>query len=176
MADESKDKTVFKVLPFGLCNAPGLFQRQMQHILRDQISRICLIYMDNAIIYSSNFEQHLEDIRAVFDAIRVTQLKAKLSKCKFGTMPVEFLGHVVSREGIYPTKKNITAVTTFPELQSTKDVRAFFGLCMFYRKFIKELGWIEELRQALTTAPVLAYPDFSVSFTLYTDASYNGCI
>ena len=151
MEDESKEKAAFttphklyqfKVLPFELCNALGLFQKLMQHILRDHISRIYLIYMDDVIIYSSNFEQHLEDIKVVFDAIRVVQLQLKLFKGKSGTMAVEFLGHVVSREGIYPSKKNITAVTSFPKPQATKDVRAFLGLCMFYRKFIKEFGWI----------------------------------
>ena len=90
--------------------------------------------MDDVIIYSSNFEQHLEDIKAVFDTIKVAQLKVNLSKCKFVTLGVEFLGHVVSREGIYPTKMNIIALTTFPEPQTTKDVRAFLSLCMFYRK------------------------------------------
>ena len=123
MKDGSKEKAAFttphglyqfKVLPFELCNALGLFQKLMQHILRDHISRIYLIYMDDVIIYSSNFEQHLEDIKVVFDAIRVVQLKVKLFKCKSGTMTVVFLRHVVSREGIYPSKKNITAVTIFP--------------------------------------------------------------
>ena len=146
MEDESKEKTTFtkrhglyqfKVLPLGLFNAPGLFQRLMQHILRGYISRKCLIYMDDVIIYSLNFGQHLEDIKVIFDAIRVAQYKVKLSKFKIGTITVEFLGHVVFREGIYPTKRNITAVKTFPELQ-----RAFLGLCMFYRKFIKEFGRI----------------------------------
>ena len=107
----------------------------MHHILLDQIFGICISYMDNVIIYSLNFEQNLEDIKAVFDTIKVAQLKVNLSKCKFVTMGVEFLGHAVSREGIYPTKKNIIAVTTFLEPQTTKDVRAFLSRYMFYRKF-----------------------------------------
>ena len=97
----------------------------MHHILLDQIFGICISYMDNVIIYSLNFEQNLEDIKAVFDTIKVAQLKVNLSKCKFVTMGVEFLGHAVSREGIYPTKKNIIAVTTFLEPQTTKDVELF---------------------------------------------------
>ena len=124
----------------------------MHHILLDQISRIRISDMDDVIIYSSNFEQHLEDIKAVFDTIKAAQLKVKLSKCKFVTMGVEFLAHLVFREGIYPNKRNIIALTTFPEPQTTKDVRAFLSLCMFYRKFtnyrkpIHDYQYIKELQ------------------------------
>ena len=208
MAEESKEKTAFttpnglyqfKVLPFGLCNAPGTFQRLMQHVLREYISKFCVIYLDDVIVYSSTFTDHLGNLQTIFDAIRIAQLKVKLSKCKFGTISVEFLGHIVSRMGIYPTQRNIIAVTTFPVPETVKDVRAFLGLCTFYRKFIqdfgklarplyhllkkdKEFSWNEpehksftNLKEALTKAPILAYPDFTIPFNLYTDASYNGC-
>ena len=138
-------------------------------------------------------------MQKVFDAICPANLKIKPTKCYSASRSVDVLGHHVSGLGIELNKRNTDVVSTFPEPKSVKQVGAFFGLRVFYRRLIKdnafiarpphqffrknkEFVWTEnerksfrKHRQVLTSAPVLAYPDFTEPFTLYTDASHNGC-
>ena len=147
------------------------------------------------MVYSQNFEDHLHHLRLVFNRFREAGLKLKPSKCHFGQKEVNYLGHVITTEGIQPDPKKVKVVQEYPAPKSVKEVRAFMGLTNYYRKFVKGFAqvasplhdltkkgasflWTEDcqkafdtLKKALTEAPILAYPDFTQSFQLATDAS-----
>ena len=204
MDEQSREKTAFithaglfefNVMAFGLCNAPSCFQRLMECVLRGLNWRIALIYLDDVLVYSRTFEEHLEHLRLVFDRFRDAGLKLKPKKCFFGKRNVKFLGHVISKEGVQPDPEKIKAIKEYPVPRKVKDVRAFLGLANYYRKFVKDFAkiacplneltkkglkfhWSDEcqtafdaLKTALTQAPILAYPDFQLPFQLYVDAS-----
>lgn len=188
----------FNVMPFGLCNAPATFQRLMDLVLAGLQWSHCLVYLDDVIVLGGNFENHLHNLRAVFDRIQEAGLKLKPSKCAFLKERVEYLGHIVSKEGVCVDQSKVEKVSTWPTPTSTKEVQQFLGLANYYRRFIRDFAKIasplhklterssqfhwssacqeafEELRTKLTSAPVLAFPDFSRPFTLDTDASDNG--
>ena len=109
--DASREKTAFithaglyefNVMPFGLCNAPSCFQRLMECVLRGLTWKIALIYLDDVLVYSRTFEDHLQHLRLVFDRFRESGLKLKPNKCHFGQKKVKFLGHIISKDGVYP--------------------------------------------------------------------------
>ena len=150
------------------------------------------------MIYSRNFDKHLHHLEDVFLRLRKAHIRLKPSKCFFAQDNVEYLGHIVSRDGIRPNPDKVSAVTEFPVPKNTKGVRSFLGLANCYRWFIQGfsklaaplnqllrkcvcLKWDEScqntfdaLKHALVTAPVLAFPDFSLPFDLYVDASLEG--
>ena len=204
MEPESREKTAFvthaglfefNVMPFGLCNAPSCFQRLMECVLRSLNWRIALIYLDDVLVYSRTFRDHLDHLRLVFDRFREAGLKLKPKKCHFGQKSVKFLGHVISKDGVQPDPGKIKAIKEYPVPRRVKDVRAFLGLANYYRKFVKDFAkiagplhdltkkalkfqWTDEcqaaferLKSALIQAPILAYPDFTLPFDLYVDAS-----
>ena len=204
MDPESREKTAFvthaglfefNVMPFGLCNAPSCFQRLMECVLRSLNWRIALIYLDDVLVYSRTFSDHLDHLRLVFDRFREAGLKLKPKKCHFGQKSVKFLGHVISKHGVQPDPDKIKAIKEYPVPRKVKDVRAFLGLANYYRKFVKDFAkiagplhdltkkalkfqWTDEcqaaferLKSALIQAPILAYPDFTLPFDLYVDAS-----
>ena len=204
LAEQSKQYTAFttleelfefNVMPFGLTNAPSTFQRLMETVLRGLQWKICLVYIDDIIIFSPTFEQHLQYLATVFDRLREAGLKLKPSKCRFGCYTVPYLGFSATPSGIPPDPKKIEAVRTYPVPQNLTQLRAFLGLANYYRRFISgfvrvaqpltaltrkdtPFAWTQQcqeafdrLKIALTTAPVFAYPDFNLEFILYTDAS-----
>ena len=206
MDTNSIDKTAFishaglyeyNVMSFGLTNAPPTFQRLMQRVLHGLDWKICLVYIDDVIVFSSTFEDHLVHLAAVFDRLRNANLKLKPSKCHFGRSSVNFLGFIVSAEGILPDSSKINAVKSFPVPRSVTEVRSFLGLCNYYRRFVKDFAKIasplnrltrksvsfvwdesclcafQEMKARLCSPPILAYPNFSQPFHLYTDASQH---
>jgi hypothetical protein len=132
----------FKVLPFGLCNAPSTFQRPMENVLRGLNWKICLIYIDDIIIFSHSFEEQLAHLDLVFSRLSESNIKLKATKCHFAFSKVKYLGHIVSRDGIQPDPDKISAVKDFPVPKKVKDVRSFLGLANYYRRFIKEFSKI----------------------------------
>ena len=151
--DESdKEKTAFQVgtlgffefhrMPFGLCNAPATFQRLMERCMGDMNLRECLIYLDDVIIFSSTFEEHLDCMEAVFSRLQQHNLKLKASKCEFLKSRVTYLGHIVSEFGIETDPDKIQAIKMWPIPKSTKDVRSFLGFTGYYRRFIKDFASI----------------------------------
>ncbi|MCG7878036.1 MAG: DDE-type integrase/transposase/recombinase [Candidatus Thiodiazotropha taylori] len=129
-------------MPFGLCNAPASFQRLMERCMGELNLRDCLIYLDDIIIFSSTFEEHVERLQAVFERLQEHNLKLKPSKCKLFRRKVTYLGHVVSEEGIHTDPSKIDAIKTWPVPKSTKDVRRFLGFTGYYRRFIKRFAAI----------------------------------
>ena len=147
MKEADKAKTAFQVgslgfyecnwMPFGLCNAPATFQRLMERCMGDLNLRDCLIYLDDIIIFSSTFDEHMERLQAVFERLQEHNLKLKPSKCELFKGRVSYLGHVVSDEGIHTDPAKIEAVKSWPVPKSIKDVRRFLGFTGYYRKFIQ---------------------------------------
>jgi len=206
IADEDVPKTAFrcrygsyefKVMPFGLSNAPATFMRLMHDVFRDYEDVFIIIFLDDILVYSKTAEDHEKHLRLVFDKLREHQLYAKASKCKIGCDSLPFLGHVVGKHGISVDPSKIAAVEEWPVPQDVHDVRSFLGLTGFYRRFVRNysalaapltdltvkglrFAWTDRqqhafecLKNALITAPVLSPPDFSKGFDLHltTDAS-----
>jgi transposase InsO family protein len=203
----SRDKTSFvtrrgtfsfKTMPFGLANAPATFQRVMDVVLSGLNLNVCLVYLDDIIVFSRTVEDHMDRLRALFDRLRSANLKLKPSKCQLLKLRVEFLGHVVSARGIETDPKKIDSVSQWPTPCNLGELRSFVGLCSYYRRYVKDFAtiasplheltrknakflWTEschqafdELKRRLTTAPVLAMPDDEGTYILDTDASNQG--
>ena len=118
----------FNRMPFGLCNAPATFQRLMEYCMGEMNLRDCLIYLDNIVIFSSTFEEHLERHEAVFSRLHSHNLKLKACKCEFLKSSVSYLGHVVSETGIQTNHEKTEAVRTWPVPKTVKDVCAYLVL------------------------------------------------
>jgi hypothetical protein len=188
----------FNVMPFGLCNAPATFQRLMDLILAGLSWSQCLVFIDDIIILGSTFIHHLHNLQAVFQCLRQANLKLHPKKCSLLRHQVKFLGHIVTRDGVSADPCKVEKVVNWPVPTSTKEIQQFLGLSSYYRRFIKGFAdiarplhrlternavfrWTREcqsafdtLRAVLTSAPVLAYPDYTKPFILDTDASNSG--
>lgn len=205
IAEQDVPKTAFrtryghfewKVMPFGLTNAPATFQHLMNKILQPYLDKFVVVYLDDILIFSKTPEEHLEHVAKVLKVLQDNQLYVGLDKCAFGLKEIDFLGHVVSADGIKPDPKKVTAVTEWPTPKSVREVRGFLGLTGYYRRFIQhyaqkalalteltkmDVKWrwrdeeegkaFEELKKALVSAPVLVTPDPTLPYEVYTDAS-----
>ena len=124
---------------FGLTNAPATFQRLMECTLAGLSGMHCLIYLDDIIVFSASFNDHLTRLSSVFDRLRAAGLKLKPEKCHFTKTHVTYLGHVISREGITPDKAKITSVANYPTPQNSKEVKQFIGLSNYYCRFVPSI-------------------------------------
>ncbi|CAG2216100.1 Retrovirus-related Pol polyprotein from transposon 17.6,Retrovirus-related Pol polyprotein from transposon 297 [Mytilus edulis] len=140
----------FKRLPMGLKNSPQMFQRLMETVLRGMTFKFCLIYLDDIIVFSKTFNEHIEHLRDVFVKLRDAGLKLHPQKCSFAQREINYLGHKVSNEGIAPDKSKIDAITQYPVPRKLKDLRAFLGLSGYYRKFVQNYAKIAAPLYALT--------------------------
>ncbi|KAL5460047.1 hypothetical protein EMCRGX_G033464 [Ephydatia muelleri] len=148
----------FNVMPFGLTNAPATFQRLMECVLAGLTYEQCLIYLDDIVVFSVTFDQHLERLKMVFHHLEEAGLKLKPSKCHFAKSEIRYLGHIVSRQGIQADPDKTSAMISFPVPSNIKELRQFLGLTNYYRRFIKG-------------PPILAYPQFQLPFVVASDAS-----
>ena len=188
----------FKVLCFGLTNAPGTFQNIMNDVLKDVIGKFVLVYLDDIVIYSHSEEEHMLHLKIVLELLRAHKLYAKLSKCKFVQSELKFLGHIISAKGIQVDPAKVSIVKDWPVPKSKHDMQKFLGLANYFRKFImgyaqlvapmqqltkkdKDYAWTEEcnaaftgVKNALCAAPVLALPDLQRPFEVVCDASGVG--
>ena len=188
----------FNRMPFGLTNAPGTFQRLMNKILKPVLYQSALVYLDDIIVFSKSINEHIRDLATVFKLLAANGLKLKLKKCEFFKETIDYLGHVVSPEGVAPNDKKIQSIIDYPEPRNTKELSSFLGLASYYRKFIRafaekahpltaltrknvEWEWGDKQRDAficikhcLTSKPILRYPDFTRDFIIHTDASGYG--
>ena len=132
----------FNRLPFGLVNSPATYQRLMEEILGDLHLDICFIYLDDLIIFSDTFEEHLERLEKVLKRLRESGLKLSPKKCAFFQQKGKYIGHIVSKDGIQPDPAKIEKVTNWPRPTTPEDVRKFLGFVGYYRKFIKDFSSI----------------------------------
>jgi hypothetical protein len=126
----------FKVMPFGLCNAPATFQRTMDMIF-DKCRAFVSIYLDDLIIHSKTLQEHLAHLRQVFSILRTERFYAKPSKCEFMSPKLDFVGFVISAKGISPQESKLKVVWEWPSPTSVNDVRIFLGMCGFYQRFVQ---------------------------------------
>ena len=191
----------FVRMPFGLTNAPASFQRLMDRVLEQEIGDFVQVYLDDIIIYSETWEEHLIHLNKVLERLEKAGLKLSKEKCKFGETELEFLGHIISRDGIKPDPKKIEKIKNWPTPEGpkrVKKVRGFLGLASYYRRFIqdfskiakplskltsKNVKWewgpeqekaMNELKTRIINDVVMKHPDFSKPFILQTDASATG--
>ena len=171
----------------------------MNRVLQEYLGEFVAVYLDDVIIYSQgSFEKYLDHIQQVFNILKKAQLKIKLKKCYFCLPNINFLGHVVGRDGIKPDPQKIEKIRNFPIPQNLTQLRGALGLFSYYRKFIKDFSkiakpiltllkkdepfnWTEKqqrafefLKERLVQAPILTYLDFNKPFIIYTDASGTG--
>ncbi|KAF7640705.1 hypothetical protein LDENG_00021390, partial [Lucifuga dentata] len=203
VAEGSKEKTAFlshcglfqfRVLPFGLCNAPATFQRLMNTVLAGLTYKSCAVYLDDIVVASPTFEQHLSDFQEVLSRLKNAGLSLKLSKCQFCLNELTFLGYRVTPHGIMPDTNKVKAVMEFSTPSTVKQVRQFLGLTGYYRRFVQDYARIAEplhmltkkdasfqwnedcqtsmdvLKKRITSAPVLKFPDFARPFHIPEDA------
>ncbi|UYV72359.1 hypothetical protein LAZ67_9002777 [Cordylochernes scorpioides] len=188
----------FKVMPFGLCNAPATFERMMDGLLKGLRWTICLCYLDDVVVFADNFSDHLTRIEAVLNCFKKVGLRLNPSKCSFGASKIKILGHQVDQNGIRPDEEKIKAITEFPAPNNLPQVRSFLGLSSYYRRFIRNYADIarplnallskgtkfewntaqeeafRKLKIALTSKPVLGHFDDDAPTELHTDASGYG--
>ena len=183
-------------MPFGLTNAPPTFQRLMECVLAGMTYEQCLIYLDDIIVFSTSFEQHLQRLQTVFQHLAKVGLKLKGKKCHFVKSEVRYLGHIVSKKGIEADPEKLHAMQNYPVPRDIKELKQFLGLTNYYRRFIQGYSSIaaplhkltsksaggyywndncqaafQTLKQKLISPPILAYPNFKHLFTVATDAS-----
>ncbi len=206
IADEDVPKTAFRthkglfefrVLSFGLTNAPAVFQREMNKVLADL--PFVLVYLDDILVFSKTAEEHTEHLKQVLARLRKHKLYAKMSKCFFFRDSVEFLGHVVSKDGVQVDPKKGSVIRDWPPLRDVHAVQQFLGLGNYFKHYIhgyaklvaplrklteKSVPFVfegaavqafENLKYSLSHAPVLALPNPDLPFEVVVDASGFGC-
>lgn len=146
LEESHKERTAFTVgplgfyeynrLPFGLTNSPATYQRLMEDILGDYHLRICLIYLDDIIIFSRTYEEHVDRLRKVFQRIHDAGLKLAPKRCKLSKEKVVHVGHTVSCNGIEPDPAKTETIRNWPTPKTPEDVRRFLGFAGYYRKFV----------------------------------------
>ena len=188
----------FNQVPFGLCNATATFSRLMDRVLAGLHWETCLFYLDDIIVFSSTWEEHLARLGQVFERLRHANLKLGAEKCAFAAKEVSYLGHRVTEEGLLPDSALLAAIREIPPPKTATEVRSFLGLAGYYLRYVKNFAAIagplhtltrkdavfhwstscqdafDRLKMLLTTSPITAFPDFSQPFRLYTDASTAG--
>lgn len=188
----------FKVMPFGLCNAPATFERMIDNVLGNLKWTSCLCYLDDVVVFASTFDEHNHRLRQVLACMSAAGLTLNHKKCRFGYKELTVLGHLVSSDGIRPDPNKIAAVTNFPKPTTIKTVRSFLGLCSYFRRFVRNFAhkarplqcllkkgvtfhWNLEheaaftsLKSALSTHPILRHFDPDAPSELHTDASGIG--
>ena len=191
-------------MPFRLTNAPATFQRLMETCLGDLNLHWCIIYLDNIVIFSKDLASHLERLEAVFQKLEEAGLKLKPSKCELFRRQLAYLGHVISAKGVATDDSKIEAIKNWPTPTTVTDVRSFLGFMGYYCRFIPKymqvacplheltlgenagkkkaaIKWdsrcqqaFDDLKTLCTTAPILAYANFTKPFKLHTDACGAG--
>jgi hypothetical protein len=185
----------FKVMSFGLTNAPAYFMYLMNKVFREYVDKFVVVFIDDILVFSRNEEEHEEHLRLVLQKLREYQLYAKFSKCEFWLKEVSLLGHIITDGGIVVDQSKVQDVLNWNPPKNVPEIRSFLGLAGYYRRFIegfskivkpltsllekgKVFKWddkcqacFEELKKKLTTAPVLIMPDIHKGSDVYCDAS-----
>ncbi|GKB13927.1 reverse transcriptase domain-containing protein [Tanacetum coccineum] len=205
--DEDIPKTAFRtryghfeftVMPFGLTNAPAVFMDLMNRVCKPYLDKFVIVFIDDILIYSKSEEEHEAHLKTILDLLKEEKLYAKFSKCEFWLKEVQFLGHVVNRDGIHVDPSKVESVKNWKTPESPTEIRSFLGLAGYYRRFIENFSKIAKpltlltqknkayvwgdkqeesfriLKEKLCHVPVLALPDGPNDFVVYCDASNQG--
>lgn len=188
----------YRVMSFGLTNAPAYFMEAMNSMLHSFLDNFVVVFIDDILIYSKDVEEHERHLRMVLGTLRENKFYAKLKKCEFWLPEVAFLGHVINQQGISVDPSKVLSVVGWERPTNVKDVRSFLGMAGYYRRFVKDFSIIakpmtmlthkdvkfqwtdqcecsfQQLKQRLVTAPVLTLPQPGKRFTVYSDASRVG--
>jgi hypothetical protein len=192
----------YLVMSFGLTNAPAYFMYLMNSVFMPDLDKFVVVFIDDILVYSRNEYEHTMHLHIVLQRLRDHHLYAKLSKCDFWLREIKLLGHTISQEGISVDPEKVQEVMDWKPPTTVRQIRSFLGLAGYYRRFIPDFSriakpmtellkkgvkfdWSQKcedafhaLRQHLTTAPMLAQPDNTKSFDVYSDASGTrlGCV
>ncbi|KAJ8753028.1 hypothetical protein K2173_008816 [Erythroxylum novogranatense] len=188
----------FLVMPFGLTNAPAVFMDLMNRVFKSFLDRFIIVFIDDILVYSKSDVEHEDHLRVTLETLRKNELYAKFDKCKFWLREVVFLGHVISERGVHVDPQKIEAVIKWEAPKNVTEVRSFLGLAGYYRRFVEGFSLIatplskltrknqkfewteecqssfEELKNRLTTAPILTLPYGDDGYIVYSDASRKG--
>jgi hypothetical protein len=187
----------FRVMPFGLTNAPATFQCAMNSVLDPFLRKFAMVFIDDILIYSASWKEHMKHVRMVFEKLKEHQFYLKKSKCVFGRTQLTYLGHVISQRGVSTDPAKTLAMERWPIPTSISELRGFLGLTGYYRRFVKGYGVIakpltnllqhkgfqwtdqaekafQELKRVMMSTLVLALPNFEESFVVETDACDDG--
>jgi hypothetical protein len=184
------------VMPFGLTNAPTTFMRLMDDVLRPFTNSFVVVYLDDILIFSRTWEEHMQHIQHVFSTMWKHKVYANLEKSSFGMNKVQYLGYIVDEHGVHVDPSKIQAICDWPTLTTIIELRRFLGLANFYRRFVLgffHIGWalsqvtkggsrenfswgmahqraFDDLKHRLCSFPVLSLPDMQQLFKIETDA------
>ncbi|XP_056324803.1 uncharacterized protein LOC130237804 [Danio aesculapii] len=185
-------------LPFGLSNAPAVFQALVNDVLRDMLDQFIYVYLDDILIFSHSLQEHIQHVRRVLQRLLENGLYVKAEKCVFHAQSVPFLGHIVSVEGMRMDPEKVQAVVNWPTPDSRKALQKFLGFANFYRRFIRNFSQLaapltaltstktpfrwsnaaqvafDRLKSCFVSAPILIAPDPSRQFVVEVDASEVG--
>ncbi|GAU13119.1 hypothetical protein TSUD_174190 [Trifolium subterraneum] len=187
----------YLVMPFGLMNAPATFQSTMNDIFRPFLRRFVLVFFDDILVYSRDVATHQDHLKQVLEVLWINSFVANQAKCKFGCREIDYLGHVISGQGVAVDPEKVRCIMEWPEPKNVRGVRGFLGLTGYYRKFVKDYGKIAKplteltkknsfvwgplaaeafvkLKQIMTSPPVLVLPNFSLPFEIECDAAGRG--
>ncbi|KAJ4797633.1 polyprotein [Rhynchospora pubera] len=187
----------FTVMPFGISNAPATFQKLMNQVFKPYLRKFVLVFFDDILIFSPDEASHQEHLSKALALLKQHNLFAKRTKCEFGMSQLEYLGHIISSQGIATDPAKIEVMANWPRPRNVKELRGFLGLTGYYRRFVKDYGSISKpltnqlkknafqwndqaekvfvsLKTAMSGASVLAMPDFKKPFQIETDASDKG--
>ena len=188
----------FLVMPFGLTNAPAAFMDLMNRVCKPYLDKFVIVFIDDILIYSPSKEEHEQHLKLVLELLGREKLYAKFSKCEFWLQEVQFLGHIISKDGIHVDPAKIEAVKNWEAPKTPTEIRSFLGLAGYYRRFIENFSKIalpmttltqkdnkfdwgpkqekafQRLKQKLCDAPILSLPEGTENFVVYCDASHKG--
>ena len=188
----------FLVMSFGLTNAPTAFMDLMNRVVNNFTDKFVVVFLDDILIYSKCKAEYEEHLRAVLQTLREKKLFAKFKKCEFWLEQVSFLGHVISKNGIFVDSSKIEVVLNWTRPTNVSEIKSFLGLVGYYRRFVEGFSilaapltklarknerfqWIneceksfQELKKRLVTAPVLTISKGSEGYVIYSDASSKG--
>ena len=188
----------FRRMPFGLSNAPAVWQRLIETVLGADLEPFVFVYLDDIIVISECFEDHLSILKKIFERVAAAGLTLSRDKCQFCRYELRYLGYVVDRRGLRVDQEKVSAILSIKTPTCVSELRSFLGMASWYRRFVRDFSsisavltnllkknrkwlWSDEcqeafqkLKECLVSAPILSCPDFSRPFTVQTDASAYG--